>query len=242
MSSRRSALRRALDEMDREARREERGRAALSRADALRERQAIESERNQRAAMPSQGDMVRAMRSLAAAGGRQRLVPDIISRADVERRVIRACLTHAASPRVRGPECRVAWPATLVEWADLVARGENPDNIDSEALRPRFQPTPADIADELVALGWMLHLTTPPAPISSRAPRPAPRSGAAARHSRLSDWDIVFMHALGWGWGEVGRRMGGTPRDARRSYDGAIDQCHRAANLEAAAKAKGQRK
>lgn len=223
MTSRRSALRRELDDMDRRDREARTERAAGSRGEALRLRQAIESERRQAEARAEAERMVAAMRRLSRAGHRAPLVPEIVSRADVEHRVRRACLTHAVSPRVRGPECRVAWPATLVEWADLVARGENPDNVSSEALRPRFEPTPADVRDELVALGWMLHLTI-----------------ARSRRAPPGDWDIVMLHALGWGWREIGRRIGGSSRDARRRYDGAIDQCHRAANLEAAAEAAGQ--
>lgn len=250
--ARASAVRRLLDDLDAREQRARAERAAASAADARREREKVRSEQaavrrdtSARSGRLPAGESERALlkaarrlASLQALG-----IPDLISRADVERRVRRACLTHEVAPRVRGPRARVYWPEVLTEWADLIARAENTDNIDTEALRIVFEPTPADLADELVAMGWMLFLTgvRTLAPNSNRDRRPPghragiSRSGVAGRN--LSDWQIVYLAATGWGWREIGRRMGTSDATARRRYDGAIDQCWRAANIEAGAQA-----
>ncbi len=269
--ARASAVRRLLDDLDARERRERAERAAASAAEARREREKVRAETSARSGrLPagqseratqnsgdtrdSQSRLLRAARRLASL--RALGIPDLISRADVERRVRRACLTHEVSPRVRGPQARVYWPEVLTEWADLIARAENSDNLETEALRIVFEPTPADLADELVAMGWMLFLTgarrlrcaepaagrgwnSGQAASPGACARPAARSAVA--RSTLSDWQIVYLAATGWGWREIGRRMGTSDATARRRFDGAIDQCWRAANIEAGAQAAGAR-
>jgi hypothetical protein len=77
------------------------------------------------------------------------LTRPVISVHDIERRLLRACMTLRAlpDPERRFQAVRSAWPEMQKEPGE--AYGYN------DATIPRFRPSPADVSDFLVALSWV---------------------------------------------------------------------------------------
>lgn len=154
----------------------------------------------------------------------------IISRDDIERRVLRAILTLRAQPdREAGwQRVKALWPGQFDVMASLVkAQMLRPDRSkprlklrasdlddfhvgpeDYEPVRHQFQPTHADVTDYLTALGWAATLTQ-------------------------ADYRIVCLVAFEWDFRSIGRREGRDDVWARNRYAAAILQCWRKANASA---------
>ncbi|MFZ4807503.1 MAG: hypothetical protein ACOYLQ_09620 [Hyphomicrobiaceae bacterium] len=141
----------------------------------------------------------------------------------IERRVLRAIRTLGV---LRDREAdwlryKACWPATLVEWSDLLAQAENPD---LEAKPARFEPTRSDLGDYLTALSWWARLA------------PGPRRPGRLRGDQL----IVMLVAYEFSFKSIGQRMEFNRHEdtIRRRYRMAIKQCHELANADAFAAAR----
>ena len=83
-------------------------------------------------------------------------IADRLALADVERRLLRACKTLRALPdrEARFQVMRSSnWPPIVHELADAYGYTDAPS--------PRFQPTPHDVSDCLIALAWTRPLEKP---------------------------------------------------------------------------------
>lgn len=72
----------------------------------------------------------------------------MITVADVERRMLRACRTLRAVP---DPDRKFQWIGCV--WPEVIRTVEESYGYTDEVM-PRFRPTPADVSDYLTALGW----------------------------------------------------------------------------------------
>lgn len=156
--------------------------------------------------------------------------PPVVSRDDVERRVLRAILTLAAQRDQEAVwlKVRSTWPKQFEVMAGLVKqqilrpdrnrkrvglRAADFDDVhvgpeDYEPVRRRFEPTHDDVADYLTALGWA-------AKLSAR------------------DYDILARVALEWDFRSIGRKWGRHDDWARSRYAAAVLVCWRQANAVA---------
>ncbi len=138
---------------------------------------------------------------------------DPLSRASIERRVLRACKTIRAIPDkerkhlYHSMDCSM-WSQALDEWT---AYG-------SETTRVRFTPTPADLDDCLIALNWCRALDRPP-------------EVEFGRRRRLArpEWQLVWSRSYGWSFRQIGLLVGRSDKTIERWYDQALDKLHRAA-------------
>jgi hypothetical protein len=153
------------------------------------------------------------------------VTPEEIPIEAVERRVLRAIRTLGVlrDRELDWLRVKACWPSTLVEWADLLARAENPD---LEERPVRFEPTRADLGDYLLALSWFARLQ------GSR------RIGRGLK----AEQRIVHMVAYEWSFEAIGREIGQHHDAIRNRYRKAIQQCWRSANAEyfAAARARAE--
>lgn len=138
---------------------------------------------------------------------------ELVSIEDVERRVLRGIRTLGVLRDREADWLRVkaCWPATLVEWADLLARAENPDLDDKP---PRFEPTRADLGDYLTALSWFAKL---------QGGRPGRLAG---------DQRIVQRVAYEWSFEAIAREIGQHHDSVRNRYRKSIRRCWELANAE----------
>jgi len=110
-----------------------------------------------------------------------------ISVLEVERRLMRGMATLRALP---DPEKRFhvvgsAWPGYVRDYMDAFNS--------SEAVLPRFRPSPFDVSDFLTALSW-------------------------TRHLKRSDWQILWWRSFGLSFGLIGHYLGRSDETARRRY------------------------
>lgn len=146
---------------------------------------------------------------------------------DVARRVLRGIRTLGV---LRDPErdwlrVKACWPATLVEWSDLLARAENKDLDDRPA---RFEPTRFDLGDYLNALAWWARMDPPSVP--------------RGKDGLTNDQRIVFMVAFEWSFKSIGqlREYGQHEDTIRRRYRKAIARCADLANADARLEARNR--
>lgn len=107
--------------------------------------------------------------------------------AEVERRVLRACQTIRALPD-QERKFQVypnLWPEIVQEIADAYGY--------TEAIIPRFKPTPADVSDCLFALAWFRNI---------------PRR----------EWKIIWWRSFDMSFHQMSLRLGRTPENARKRY------------------------
>ena len=121
---------------------------------------------------------------------------------------------------IRDPEARflsagarVAWPAIIRDFADLVAQAENPDNA---APRDRFEPTRADLSLIHDRLAWFNALSLP-----EKTRRQLIRAGKLPLSPEQRP---IWMRAKGLSFRQIGHRLGGiSDETARKRY---WDACH----------------
>lgn len=106
---------------------------------------------------------------------------------DVEERILRACKTIRALP---DREKRFQCYSSL--WPEVVQSAEDAYGY-SEAIMPRFRPTPADVSDCLVALEWAR-------PIEKRL------------------FKLVWWRSFGISFRHIGIRLGRSDETARQRY------------------------
>lgn len=112
---------------------------------------------------------------------------------DVERRVMRACKTIRV---LNDPDARFL-NAGIPKVAHLPLSRDDQDawfayDVASEE-RPRFRPTPFDVSDVLVALGWCCVL-------------------------ERRDFKIVWWRSLDWSFAQMALRLGRTKQRAQQRY------------------------
>jgi len=107
---------------------------------------------------------------------------------DVERRVIRACKTIRALP---DPDAAFLYASVTLQ-LPIIHDEWFAFEIDSEE-RPRFSPTPFDVSDVLVALGWCNDL-------------------------ERRDFKLVWWRSLDWSFRQMGLKLGQHKQTAFRRY------------------------
>jgi hypothetical protein len=130
-------------------------------------------------------------------GRKRRLSPDKIERRglgdpfqtviDIERRLLRACRTLRALP---DPDKKFQWVGSA--WPEMVRSTEEAYGY-SEAIMPRFRPTPVDVSDYLTALSW-------------------------ARMIPWEDFRLVWWRSFDLSFGQIAMRIHKTDETARRRY------------------------
>lgn len=111
--------------------------------------------------------------------------------AEVERRILRACKTIRALPD-RERKFQIthnAWPDMVRDVADAYGY--------TEERMPRFNPSPADVSDCLVALEWV-------------------------RGLNRQEWRLIWARSFGFSFRHIGLRIGRSDETARRFYRDAI--------------------
>lgn len=111
--------------------------------------------------------------------------------ADVENRILRACKTIRALPD-KDRKFQVIsslWPETIQDTADAYGY--------TEAIIPRFRPTPADVSDCLTALNW-------------------------ARALEKREFKLIWWRSFGISFRHIGIRLGRSDEMARLRYRDAI--------------------
>ncbi len=124
---------------------------------------------------------------------------------DAERRILRACKTVRAVPdqeqrflRYQGP----GYVRSIVQ--------EFWDAYNSSEVKNRFQPTPFDISDMLVALSW-------------------------ANILEKGEWNYIWWRSFDLSFGVIAGRIGRSDETARRRYRDAILKVWYEANQKTAA-------
>lgn len=114
-----------------------------------------------------------------------------MSRTDVAERLLTAMKTLRALPdrEKRFFIVKSSSPDYVRAYMDAY----DPDND----YGPRFQPTPADVSDCLVALSWI-------------------------RHLEFSAWKIVWWRSFDMSFGVIGKQIGRSDETARRRYEDVI--------------------
>ena len=121
------------------------------------------------------------------ARGRPQLVETGLAVRDVEERILRACKTIRALPdrERRYQTVNSLWPEIRQAVEDAYGY--------SEAIMPRFRPTPADVSDCLIALEW-------------------------ARPIEKREWKLVWWRSFGISFRHIGIRLGRSDETARLRY------------------------
>lgn len=106
---------------------------------------------------------------------------------DVERRILRACKTLRALP---DPDRRFHWIRTA--WPEVLQSKDDAYGY-TEAIIPRFRPTPSDVSDMLPALAW-------------------------ARGMDWKDFRLVWWRSFDISFGHIAARINRSDETARRWY------------------------
>ena len=122
-----------------------------------------------------------------------------VSRTDVELRLMTAMKTLRAVPdrERRFFIVKSSSPDYVREYIDAY----DPD----DDVQARFQPTPADVSDYLIALSWVRHLD-----------RPA--------------WQILWARSFDLSFGLIGKQIGRSDETARKRFETALTDAWIAAN------------
>lgn len=118
---------------------------------------------------------------------------------------------------------RVAWPAIIRDFADLVAQAENPDNA---APRARFEPARRDLDLLHDRLAWFNALSLP-----EKLRRQLIRAG---KLPLSPEQRVIWQYAKGLSFRDIGKRLGGiSDETARKRYWDAVHIAWRHATLGA---------
>jgi hypothetical protein len=164
-----------------------------------------------------------------------------ISEAEVFSRTLTAIRTLKAMPdrerRFLASGTKAAWPATLVEWSDLLAQAEQtPDDIEP---REKINPKRSEISDALVAGEWFAKLALLPENIDEfekrveeyRRGRDA--YGNIVRSPQVDDQRLLTLYSQGWSLKLIGQRFGWNENQCERRLFEIARNLHRIANKTA---------
>ncbi len=137
----------------------------------------------------------------------------LITAREAEARVKRAILTDGLRKEKFARMTQHAWPAELLEVAEAI---DNPDR----PLPARFEPTPADIDDSLVAMAWFAALDPP-----------------EMRHMPIRPNFVILQSVLilravepPYTWEQTGREIGRSHTRAQQLHAEAVERITKAAN------------
>lgn len=118
---------------------------------------------------------------------------------DIEDRLLRACETLRAVP---DPDKKFQWLNS--QWPEVVRSVEDAYGY-NDAPMPRFRPSPADVSDMLVALGW-------------------------ARPLDKKEFRLIWWRSFRMSFKHIGFRIYKSDETARRYYKDALIKCWHQAN------------
>lgn len=132
-----------------------------------------------------------------------------ISEAEVFSRTLTAIRTLKAMPdrerRFLASGTKAAWPATLVEWSDLLAQAEQtPDDIEP---REKINPKRSEISDALVAGEWFAKLALLPENIDEFEQCVEAYRIGMAKSPQVRDQKILTLYSQGWSLRLIGQRF-----------------------------------
>lgn len=136
--------------------------------------------------------------------------PGDISVREAEGRVMRAILTDG----IRQMELPRGWASSGNTLQDMIA-----EHVGGEDGPEPFDPSPADVSDYLVAMGWFAALAT-------LAQRPRGRRGFTLSHEQ----GLIVMHAHGLSWTRISGVIGRSHEHARQAYGATLDRLWHIAN------------
>lgn len=144
-----------------------------------------------------------------------------ISEADVFARTLTAIRTLKAMPdrerRFLASGTKAAWPATLVEWSDLLAQAEQtPDDIEP---RERITPKRAEISDALVAGEWFAKLALLPVNIDEFEKRVEGYRTGVYKSPQVDDQRLLTLYSQGWSLKLIGQRFGWNDQQCERRFN-----------------------
>jgi len=141
-----------------------------------------------------------------------------ISEAEVFSRTLTAIRTLKAMPdrerRFLASGTKAAWPATLVEWSDLLAQAEQtPDDVEP---REKINPKRSEISDALVAGEWFAKLALLPENIEEFEQCIEAYRTGMAKTPQVRDQKIVTLYSQGWSLKLIGQRFGWNENQCER--------------------------
>lgn len=148
--------------------------------------------------------------------------PDWIDEAEVFSRVLTAIRTLRAMPdqerRFLASGTKAAWPETLVEFSDLVARADGP--VESDSIPVRHDPKRTEISDALVAGEWFARLALLHENYADFERRILEFRAGSRPTPQVDDQRFLTWYAQGWSLKNIGQRLGLNEHEAeRRLYE-----------------------
>lgn len=134
----------------------------------------------------------------------------VISEDEVFARVVTAIKTLKAMPdrerRFLMAGTKSGWVQTLVEWSDLVAQAELPqDELD---VRDRYEPKRAEISDAIIAGEWFAKLAVLLWNVDEFERCLGRYRAGSAKSPQVDDQKILNWYAAGWSLKLIGERLG----------------------------------
>lgn len=132
-----------------------------------------------------------------------------ISEEEVFARTLTAIRTLKAMPdrerRFLLAGTKAAWPATLVEWSDLLAQAEQtPDDIEP---REKITPKRSEISDALVAGEWFAKLALLPENVDEFHRVVEGYRAGRLKTPQVEDQRFLTLHSQGWSLKLIGSRF-----------------------------------
>jgi hypothetical protein len=158
-----------------------------------------------------------------------------ISEAEVFARTLTAIRTLKAMPdrerRFLASGTKAAWPATLVEWSDLLAQAEQtPDDIEP---REKINPKRSEISDALVAGEWFAKLALLPENIAEFEACVERYRTGKVKSPQVDDQRLLTLYSQGWSLRLIGQRFAMNEHECERRLHQIARNLFRIANKTA---------
>lgn len=158
-----------------------------------------------------------------------------ISEAEVFARTLTAIRTLKAMPdrerRFLASGTKAAWPATLVEWSDLLAQAEQtPDDIEP---REKINPKRSEISDALVAGEWFAKLALLPENIDEFEACVERYRIGKVKSPQVDDQRLLTLYSQGWSLKLIGQRFTMNEHECERRLNEIARNLFRIANKTA---------
>jgi hypothetical protein len=109
---------------------------------------------------------------------------------------------------------KAAWPATLVEWSDLLAQAEQtPDDIEP---REKINPKRLEISDALVAGEWFAKLALLPENVEEFEHCVEAYRIGKTKSPQVIDQRLLTLYSQGWSLKLIGQRFGWNENQCER--------------------------